>query len=161
MGINEYLKVGNQIKEARIKIGLTQKEVSEKLNMPKSTYANYENNHREPSLDIVQRIAEVLDIPVDELFMTSNTKKMLRSLSDDQEKRFNELEELIAENEKQNLDSKERHHLITYYYDALNRTGRDAMIEILSYLNSLNDIGILEAAKRVEELTYIEKYKKE
>jgi transcriptional regulator with XRE-family HTH domain len=76
MGINEYLKVGNQMKEARIKKGLTQKEVANKLNMPKSTYANYENNHREPKFEIIEKIAASLGVTIEYLVGTNPSNKL-------------------------------------------------------------------------------------
>lgn len=61
-------------------------------------------------------------------------------------------------NSELNHDNKERHKLLIHYYDTLQRTGRDALLEILSSLRILNKQGQLEAVKRVEELTAIPRY---
>lgn len=55
MGINQYIKIGSKIKKARISKGIRQKDMAEKLGLSISTYSNYENNYREPKLDIVER----------------------------------------------------------------------------------------------------------
>ena len=49
MGVNEFIKIGDKIKEIRKLRGLTQRDVAKKLNIPYSTYSNYENNNREPN----------------------------------------------------------------------------------------------------------------
>jgi len=67
MGINDYIKIGTKIKEVRKKKGIKQKDMAKKLNIPVSTYANYENNHREPSTEMLDAIADVLGVSVFEL----------------------------------------------------------------------------------------------
>ena len=47
--------------------GYSQKEMAEKLELPVTTYRNYENTLREPSYDVLIKIAETLNLPVDEL----------------------------------------------------------------------------------------------
>ena len=49
MGINDFIKIGNSLKEIRKNHSLTQEEMAKALNIPRSTYANYESNKREPS----------------------------------------------------------------------------------------------------------------
>lgn len=67
MGINEIIQIGNRIRKLRSEKGLTQKEMSELTGIPYSTYSNYENNNREPSLEQLEKIAGVLDIHLAEL----------------------------------------------------------------------------------------------
>ncbi len=62
MGLNQIIKVGNNIKKLRKKSGLTQKDMSELLNIPCSTYSNYENNNREPKREILIKISEIFDV---------------------------------------------------------------------------------------------------
>lgn len=66
MRVNELIRIGSQIKKHRKEKGWTQKEFSEKLGIPYSTYSNYENDNREPDLDTINRIAEALGVtPLD------------------------------------------------------------------------------------------------
>lgn len=53
--------------------------MAEKLGLSISTYSNYENNYREPKLDIVEKICEILDMTIDELmnFPISNDESCL------------------------------------------------------------------------------------
>lgn len=67
MGVNDFINIGSRIKEVRKKKGIKQKEIANQLGIPISTYANYENNHREPTSEIIDNIAALLDISVESL----------------------------------------------------------------------------------------------
>lgn len=67
LGINDFLKIGTNIKNIRLDRGYTQKEVAEMLGIPYSTYSNYENNNREPNFETIKQITEILDTSVDEI----------------------------------------------------------------------------------------------
>ena len=49
-----------QIKEARIKLGISQKEAADMVNVSQPAYSNIENGRRRPSPEVAQRIAKVL-----------------------------------------------------------------------------------------------------
>lgn len=67
MGVNEILKVGNNIKTLRKEKGLTQKDMASLLNIPCSTYSNYENNNREPGKKLLFQICDILDVNIYDL----------------------------------------------------------------------------------------------
>lgn len=54
--------IGDKIKEIRKSRKISQKDLAKKLEMPVSTLANYENNHRKPSIDTLYKIAAALDV---------------------------------------------------------------------------------------------------
>ncbi len=68
MGLNEYIKIGNRIKKLRKDKNISQKDMANMLNIPRSTYSNYENNNREPSIKLLEKIAEILNVSLGELF---------------------------------------------------------------------------------------------
>lgn len=85
MGLNKYIKVGSIIKEIRKSKGITQKHMAENiLNIPVSTYSNYENNNRVPDNDTLQRIAVALSVTVQYLISLStlNNEKDRKFLID-------------------------------------------------------------------------------
>ena len=51
MGVNDIIKVGSNIKKIRKDKKMSQKDMAKILNIPCSTYSNYENNNREPSAE--------------------------------------------------------------------------------------------------------------
>lgn len=59
--------MGNQIKKIRKGLGLTQKEVAERANLSRSYLADVENDRYNPSLNSVEKIAEVLNVSLDRL----------------------------------------------------------------------------------------------
>lgn len=59
--------LGDRIKEARKNKGISQKEFANILDIPVSTLANYENNHREPNIETLEKIAKNLSISTNEL----------------------------------------------------------------------------------------------
>lgn len=62
MGVNDFIKVGSRIKSLRKKNGIKQKDMANQLGIPVSTYANYENNHREPTVKVLDAIADYLNV---------------------------------------------------------------------------------------------------
>lgn len=82
MRVNELVQIGTRIKQIRKKKGWKQKDVAIRANIPTSTYANYENNKREPSKEQLEKISAALDVPVFELLGIS-TEQLLQPLKDE------------------------------------------------------------------------------
>ncbi len=55
------------LKNHRILNGFTQKQMADKLEMTPNAYQKYELNTREPNLDTLIQIADILKISLDEL----------------------------------------------------------------------------------------------
>ena len=53
--------IGENIKNARIERGYTQKELAEKLNVSQNAVHNWENGKREPNIAILHNISKILD----------------------------------------------------------------------------------------------------
>lgn len=66
------MKIGDKIKNLRIQKKISQKDFAKKLDIPVSTLANYENNHREPKLETLSNIATALDISLSVLLNKEN-----------------------------------------------------------------------------------------
>ena len=60
--------LGEQIKDLRIKNGMTQEELAQKLNTTKAAISRYESNQRQPKLEVLTSIAMILNANPDELF---------------------------------------------------------------------------------------------
>ncbi|WP_052352832.1 helix-turn-helix domain-containing protein [Neobacillus dielmonensis] len=62
-----HLSFGERLAKCRIKVGLSQAELSERVQISKSTLAMYETNKREPSLATINKLSEKLGVSTDYL----------------------------------------------------------------------------------------------
>ena len=60
------------IEDLRSFIDINQVEMAKKLNIPISTYNVYENGRRTVPIEIAMKIAKILEVPVEEIFMPVN-----------------------------------------------------------------------------------------
>ena len=56
-----------KLKEYRIRKGMTQEAVAESVGLTNKAICNYEKGIREPNIDMIKRLADLLDCTVDEL----------------------------------------------------------------------------------------------
>ena len=61
-------KFSQRLKESRLKKGLTQTELGEKVGVKQSTFTNWENGKREPSYENLVKLADLLEVSLDSLF---------------------------------------------------------------------------------------------
>ena len=59
--------VGENIKKTRNKIGITQEQLAEKINVTRQAVSNWENGKTEPDIETLTKIAQIFDISIDEL----------------------------------------------------------------------------------------------
>ncbi len=55
-------KIGDRIRECRIMRGLSQAQLAEKLDIPRSAITAYENDTKKPKIEIREKIAHALDM---------------------------------------------------------------------------------------------------
>jgi transcriptional regulator with XRE-family HTH domain len=60
-------KVGQRIRLARIKLGLTQKELAHKLKISQPSIAGWETGVNYPTAKNLLKLSEALKIPIDEI----------------------------------------------------------------------------------------------
>lgn len=58
----------DRLKESRIKSGLTQEQLAEKLGIAKSTLSGYESGNREPTVATIAKIMDILNIDANYLY---------------------------------------------------------------------------------------------
>ena len=57
-----------RLKELRLKKGLTQTELGEKVGVKQNTFTNWENGKREPSFENLVKLADLFEVSLDWLF---------------------------------------------------------------------------------------------
>ncbi len=65
------MSVGENIKKTRKKIGLTQKQLGDLLNVSEVMISHWENNKRIPKIESIKKIASALDVSVYNLIDTN------------------------------------------------------------------------------------------
>lgn len=85
---NENLKI------ARERKGLSQKDLAENIGVAKSTYSLYESGNREPNVQTIKKIADVLEVSADELLGLDDEPTTIAAHFDGDEYTEEELEEI-------------------------------------------------------------------
>lgn len=131
-----YLRLPETLRQMRINKGFkTKKEFAKAVGLPYTTYSNYENGSRVPSMDNLERIAKTLGVTVDDL-----------CLSLDLDRLADQLGKTIEEPEF----SDEMHYALT-----------PDEVALLTLYNQLNDAGKQAAMQRLQELRYVPGYQNE
>ena len=161
-GRKVLMTIGERIKAARKKAGLTQKQLGEKMGISYQAVAQWENDLRNPKIETLRAIPNALGVPVSDLTGTVNE---IASRMDQQALQAKQLLKQPAQ-----TDFQERKRwaelLLTIdqmseeadRWDAVNQ--EQAQAEISAALAQLNPTGQQEAVRRVKELTYIPEYRK-
>ena len=66
------MDLGKKLKELRKAYNLTQKELSNKLEVSRVNYTRYETSKVRPDYEILIKIADFYDVSLDELFERNN-----------------------------------------------------------------------------------------
>ena len=122
---------GDMIRKYRTEKGLTQKKLGELCGIADSNIRKYESGNQNPKIETLQKIADALDIPVNRLLAGKIISR-------------DELKEKLSE------------YGLTHLVPDTEEEERT----VLENCKKLNETGKKEAAKRVEELTHLEKYTK-
>ena len=127
------MTIGQRIKAARKKAGMTQKELAKKLDIPYQSIGQWENDQRNPKIETLQRISNALGVHIfdlagigDELGRYSYEITDVRSLSGD---------EPISEEEKQRFVKKISGMSVQDLYDELSEEDRLEFWRIASEAN--------------------------
>ena len=112
------MSIGENIKKYRKEKGLTQKELADKIGKGFSTVQKYELNISQPPIDVLNRIADTLDINVSKLFYIENT---LNQSADDEAQRQ---EMYLKELRKDTINK----------YDSLDPFGQKAANKYINFL---------------------------
>ncbi len=67
----------NVFKSLRIKSGLTQQQMAEKLGLSRSTIGMYENGEREPSFEILEHIADLFNVDMNYLIGKTESTEII------------------------------------------------------------------------------------
>lgn len=152
MGLNDILKIGNNLKSYRKKLQLTQAEMAEKIGIPRSTYANYENNTRVPDSETLNKMSEKLNVQIDYLLGISKYKKYDSQIVND------DILYLIEKIDNSDADfSKLIRNIIDTMFLTINYFTREKNTKVLSIVHDLyrNIFNIKLINKKGKGLNYL------
>lgn len=61
------MQIGNQIKQRRIKLEMTQEDLAKALNVSRSTISNWEGGRNYPDIQLVIKLSKILDLSLESL----------------------------------------------------------------------------------------------
>lgn len=70
----QNIELGNTIKEARINMNLSQEQFSEMIDISPTHLKHIESEHRKPSIEVLFRIAQTLNMSLDNILFLQNDK---------------------------------------------------------------------------------------
>ena len=147
------MTIGERIRTARKRAGLTQAQLSEKSGVAAISIHQYEAGKRKPRLEQLIRISSALNIDMIDLTGLESEMSEYRivlteagSLSDSKSYNVREIYNLLSDNEKAEFWDRLMEPLHTQLNEAFDR---------------LNANGQQEALKRVRELTEIPRYRRQ
>lgn len=87
---------GSLLKDLRLKSGLTQKQLADKIGITKSVISYYELQERQPSPDVIIKLANVFHVSADYLLGINDVNKKTLDVSGLTDEDINVLQNLIT-----------------------------------------------------------------
>lgn len=91
-----YVDVGESIREARKRAGMNQEQLAELARLNRVTIAKYESGKVEPGAQALSRIADALEVTVDELLGRSSPDETAKPIVIDNQPKTAEARLLVA-----------------------------------------------------------------
>ena len=158
------MTIGDRIKAARKKAGMTQAELANRLGISYVGISQWENNLRNPKIGTLKKIADALGVPLGELSglddAVDSLSKSGLSLEDVSEEMSVPLDTLrhVLDNDEIPSDFVQKvASVATALSSELERDTR----RLTRAFFALNYVGQQKAIERVEELTEIPKYQRQ
>jgi transcriptional regulator with XRE-family HTH domain len=71
MNTNQFETVSDRLKKVRLEKNLSQDFLAKKLGITQKAYSKIENNETKLNVDVLQRVSEVMDVPIETFFNNS------------------------------------------------------------------------------------------
>ncbi len=131
MGVNDFIKIGDRIKQLRKEKGISQRDMAKSLGINVSTYSNYENNHREPSSEIIEKVSKILGVSVQDLLVPKDIYINIGRLSEAIIRGDKQCIDILTDEEKSEMDRISTLHgenAAAFYEKSVYRHKRDELV---------------------------------
>lgn len=149
------MTLGERIQKYRKESGLTQRQLSELIGKTFSSVQKYELGLAEPPLNVLQKIADALGVPVSSLLYDGTIHLNLDNVKNPEDMTPEELKEYMSNMPKAFEELKKA---MSKTADTILDYHADGDVLLLQYYNKLNHKGRKEAIKRTMELSRQEEY---
>jgi transcriptional regulator with XRE-family HTH domain len=95
---------GERIREQRKRLGLTMKQLGEKINAAESTVSGYESETRKPDIDTLKKLAKLFGVSTDYLLGETDDPTPPNERREGENLFFREWDKLSPEDRKKALD---------------------------------------------------------
>ncbi|TKI66670.1 helix-turn-helix transcriptional regulator [Lysinibacillus mangiferihumi] len=85
------MKYGEIFKKLRTEKGLSQKELTDRLTINRSTYARYETSSTQPDFETLSKLADFYDVSIDYLLGRTDNKNALHTQAGISDEAYNNL----------------------------------------------------------------------
>ena len=154
MNEKEKICIGERLKNLRESSGKTQKQIADYLEITSASYCYYEKGQREPSLNIITRLAEYFRVPIDFLVtgkMNFTDRTGLSEEAIDRLKDMNETNEDVANCADKLISSDQFCQAVTHLACAyVMETQKTESIKEANTIEGLNTFGLLGGKKSME-----------
>ncbi|WP_443662596.1 helix-turn-helix domain-containing protein [Dysosmobacter sp.] len=170
------MTVGERIRNARKKAGLTQAQLGEKLGVSGSMIGQYEKDLRKPKIETMDKIATALNCYAHDLFPRDATHLEVLRILDDSKTKKNAIDLILSNGDvpeeiketikNMQLDASQKRAITALAflsaracsYDCYNEDSQ--LSSLIDSYSRLNDIGQAEALLRIKEMCQIPKYQR-
>lgn len=87
--INGSEILGKRLKSLRSKTGKNQADIAKSIGISRARYSHYENNHVEPDIDLIRKLANLYDVSID--YLLGNTDNPARVKYEDRDEITNKI----------------------------------------------------------------------
>ena len=121
------MNFGQNLKKLRKNAKLTQSQLAEKLGMKQNAYVLWEQKSTNPTLEILEKLADIYDLPIQELIKETdnNAEKQLidnyRSLTGEQQESVINFTDFLIEQNKTEIINLKTYHYKAYTSETLGR----------------------------------------
>ena len=117
------MSFSDRLKEERKNAGLTQAQISEKLGITVQSYSQYETGKRNPKVETQKKLADALNISLNDLRPTGEELEALRKSAN-----------TVTDERKLKIEEKRLSNLINHKEKVLNISGKQRVVDYMDDL---------------------------
>jgi transcriptional regulator with XRE-family HTH domain len=91
---NDMDQINQRIKSERLKLGILQQDLADRLGVSKQTVSHWETGQRNPEADTIKKLADIFNVSADYLLCRIDTINNIDSLATEEKELLDEVRDL-------------------------------------------------------------------